>query len=261
MTKIHSSGKSHQVSHNKAHQSQNAAKKPETKKPEETKKPDETKKPEESIKPEENKKPLDNKEIREILKPDDSEEPKEPKEPKDKDDTQKPDEEKEKLQQQIDELKKQLEEIKKLLEEQKSGESGGCSGGGGSGGSEGGPQAGGPQGINPAQGIQPNQNPNDPNQMILLDIMQVLQAEQNGGMGLQQAVNKLKQNYMMVKMMNLPLKPEIDQMAQQILQKYGGLGIGTNPLLGNQLAAGLNPTQAVNPLNNIQQPQTQGINF
>jgi hypothetical protein len=80
-------------------------------------------------------------------------------------------------------------------------------------------------------------------------------------MGVQQAVNKLKQDYMMVKSMNLPLKPEIDQMAQQTLQKYGAQGFGANPLLSNQLAAGLNPTQAVNPLNNIQQPQIQGINF
>ncbi|MGC8734486.1 MAG: hypothetical protein ACP5RD_05555, partial [bacterium] len=108
---------------------------------------------------------------------------------------------------------------------------------------------------------QPNQNQNDPNQLILQDIIQVLEAEKNGGQNLQPAVNKLKQDYMMVKSMNVQLKPEIDQMAQQILQKYGGNGFGINPLAANQLATGLNPTQAVNPVNNIQQPQTQGINF
>ncbi|MFN3478526.1 MAG: hypothetical protein ACK4ZM_04080, partial [bacterium] len=70
----------------------------------------------------------------------------------------------------------------------------------------------------------------------------------------------LQQDYMMVKSMNLPLKPEIDQMAQQILQKYGGQGLGVNPqLLGGlnpQLAAGLNPSQAVNPVG-----ANPGVNF
>jgi alanyl-tRNA synthetase len=172
-----------------------------------------------------------------------------PEEPKDKDKTEK-NKEKEELQKQIEELKKQLEELKKKLEEQKNQKpQGNCNSNK--------PQQ--PQQAQQAQ--QPNQNQNDPNQLILQDIIQVLEAEKNGGMGLQQAVNKLKQDYMMVKSMNVPLKPEIDQMAQQILQKYGGQGFGANPLLSNQLAAGLNPTQAVNPLNNIQQPQTQGINF
>jgi alanyl-tRNA synthetase len=168
-----------------------------------------------------------------------------PEEPKDKDKTEK-DKEKEELQKQIEELKKQLEELKKKLQEQQKPQ-GNCSK----------PQQ--PQQAQQAQ--QPNQNQNDPNQLILQDIIQVLEAEKNGGMGLQQSVNKLKQDYMMVKSMNVPLKPEIDQMAQQILQKYGSQEIGANPLLGNQLATGLNPTQAVNPLNNIQQPQTQAINF
>jgi alanyl-tRNA synthetase len=173
-------------------------------------------------------------------------------EPKDKDKTEK-NKEKEELQKQIEELKKQLEELKKKLEEQKNqNPQGNCN-------SNKPQQA---QQSPQAQQIQqPDQNQNDPNQLILQDIIQVLEAEKNGGIGVQQAVNKLKQDYMMVKSMNIPLKPEVDQMAQQILQKYGGLGIGTNPLLGNQLAAGLTPTQAVNPLNNIQQPQTQGINF
>jgi alanyl-tRNA synthetase len=170
-----------------------------------------------------------------------------PEEPKDKDKTEK-NKEKEELQKQIEELKKQLEELKKKLEEQKNQKpQGNCSK----------PQ----QAQQSPQAQQLNQNQNDPNQLILQDIIQVLEAEKNGGMGLQQSVNKLKQDYMMVKSMNVPLKPEIDQMAQQILQKYGNQGIGANPLLSNQLATGLNPTQAVNPLNNIQQPQTQGINF
>jgi ribosomal protein L29 len=172
-----------------------------------------------------------------------------PEEPKDKDKTEK-NKEKEELQKQIEELKKQLEELKKKLEEQKNQKpQGNCNSNK--------PQQ--PQQAQQAQ--QPNQNQNDPNQLILQDIIQVLEAEKNGGMGLQQSVNKLKQDYMMLKIMNVPLKPEIDQMAQQILQKYGNLEIGANPLLGNQLATGLNPTQAVNPLNNIQQPQTPGINF
>jgi alanyl-tRNA synthetase len=174
---------------------------------------------------------------------------KKPEEPKDKDKTEK-NKEKEELQKQIEELKKQLEELKKKLEEQKNQKpQGNCNSNK--------PQQ--PQQAQQAQ--QPDQNQNDPNQLILQDIIQVLETEKNGGIGVQQAVNKLKQDYMMVKSMNIPLKPEIDQMAQQILQKYGGLGVGVNPLLGNQLAAGLNSTQAVNPLNNIQQPQTQAINF
>jgi alanyl-tRNA synthetase len=174
---------------------------------------------------------------------------KKPEEPKDKDKTEK-NKEKEELQKQIEELKKQLEELKKKLEEQKNQKlQGNCNSNK--------PQQ--PQQAQQAQ--QPDQNQNDPNQLILQDIIQVLEAEKNSGIGVQQAVNKLKQDYMMVKSMNIPLKPEIDQMAQQILQKYGNQELGTNPLLSNQLAAGLNPTQAVNPLNNIQQPQTQGINF
>jgi chromosome segregation ATPase len=177
-------------------------------------------------------------------KPDDS---KKPEEPQDKDKTEK-NKEKEELQKQIEELKKQLEELKKKLQEQQKPQ-GNCNSNK--------PQQ--PQQAQQAQ--QPNQNQNDPNQLILQDIIQVLEAEKNGGIGVQQAVNKLKQDYMMVKSMNVPLKPEVDQMAQQILQKYGSQEIGVNPLLGNQLAAGLNPTQAVNPLNNIQQPQTQAINF
>jgi Tfp pilus assembly protein FimV len=172
---------------------------------------------------------------------------KKPEEPKDKDKTEK-NKEKEELQKQIEELKKQLEELKKKLQEQQKPQ-GNCNSNK--------PQQ--PQQAQQAQ--QPNQNQNDPNQLILQDIIQVLEAEKNGGIGVQQAVNKLKQDYMMVKSMNVPLKPEVDQMAQQILQKYGSQEIGVNPLLGNQLAAGLNPTQAVNPLNNIQQPQTQAINF
>lgn len=172
---------------------------------------------------------------------------KKPEEPQDKDKTEK-NKEKEELQKQIEELKKQLEELKKKLQEQQKPQ-GNCNSNK--------PQQ--PQQAQQAQ--QPNQNQNDPNQLILQDIIQVLEAEKNGGIGVQQAVNKLKQDYMMVKSMNVPLKPEVDQMAQQILQKYGSQEIGVNPLLGNQLAAGLNPTQAVNPLNNIQQPQTQAINF
>jgi|GEM_PF-2762304 len=172
-----------------------------------------------------------------------------PEEPKDKDKTEK-NKEKEELQKQIEELKKQLEELKKKLEEQKNqNPQGNCN----SNKPQQSPQA--------QQAQQPDQNQNDPNQLILQDIIQVLEAEKNGGIGVQQAVNKLKQDYMMVKSMNIPLKPEVDQMAQQILQKYGSQEIRSNPLLGNQLATGLNPTQAVNPLNNIQQPQTQTINF
>ncbi len=177
---------------------------------------------------------------------------KKPEEPKDKDKTEK-NKEKEELQKQIEELKKQLEELKKKLEEQKNQNPQGNY-------NSNKPQQ--PQQSPQAQQAQQaDQNQNDPNQLILQDIIQVLEAEKNSGIGVQQAVNKLKQDYMMVKSMNLPLKPEVDQMAQQILQRYGGLGVGVNPLLGNQLAAGLNPTQAVNPLNNIQQPQNQGINF
>lgn len=179
-------------------------------------------------------------------KPEDSTKPEEP---KDNDKTEK-NKEKEELQKQIEELKKQLEELKKRLEEQKNQKpQGNCNSSK--------PQ----QTQQSPQAQQPNQNQNDPNQLILQDIIQVLEAEKNGGMGLQQAVNKLKQDYMMVKSMNVQLKPEIDQMAQQILQKYGGQSFGVNPLVGNQLAGGLNPTQAVNPMANIQQPQTQGINF
>ncbi len=172
-----------------------------------------------------------------------------PQDPKDQDKTSK-DKEKEELKKQIDELKKQLEELKKKLEEQKNQKpQGNCNSNK--------PQ----QAQQAQQAQQPNQNQNDPNQLILQDIIQVLEAEKNGGQNLQQAVSKLNQDYMMVKSMNLPLKPEIDQMAQQILQKYGGANIGINPLLGNQLAQGLNQTQAVNPVSNVQQPQTQGINF
>jgi flagellar biosynthesis GTPase FlhF len=173
---------------------------------------------------------------------------KKPEEPKDKDKTQK-NKEKEELQKQIEELKKQLEELKKKLQEQQKPQEN-CS-----------KPEGAQQSPQAQQAQQPDQNQNDPNQLILQDIMQVLEAEKNGGIGVQQAVNKLKQDYMMVKSMNVALKPEVDQMSKQILQKYGNLEIGANPLLSNQLAAGLNPTQAVNPLNNIQQPQTQGINF
>jgi len=170
---------------------------------------------------------------------------KKPEEPKDKDKTEK-NKEKEELQKQVEELKKQLEELKKKLQEQQKTQG----------------NFGKPEGAQQSpQAQQADQNQNDPNQLILQDIIQVLEAQKNGGIGVQQAVNKLKQDYMMVKSMNVPLKPEIDQMAQQIIQKYGGQSFGVNPLLGNQLASGLNPTQAVNPLNNIQQPQTQGINF
>jgi alanyl-tRNA synthetase len=173
---------------------------------------------------------------------------KKPEEPKDKDKTEK-NKEKEELQKQIEELKKQLEELKKKLQEQQKPQ-GNCS-----------KPEGAQESQQAQQAQQPNQNQNDPNQLILQDIIQVLEAEKNGGIGVQQAVNKLKQDYMMIKSMNVPLKPEVDQMAQQILQKYGNLEAGANPLISNQLATGLNPTQAVNPLNNIQQPQTQGINF
>ncbi|MEM3393735.1 MAG: hypothetical protein QXY79_01655 [Candidatus Methanomethylicia archaeon] len=187
--------------------------------------------------------------VNQTTQTEDSKKPEEsnkPEDPKDQDKTSK-DKEKEELQKQIDELKKQLEELKKKLEEQKNQKpQGNCN-------------SNKPQQAQQAQ--QPNQNQNDPNQLILQDIIQVLEAEKNGGQNLQQAVSKLNQDYQMVKSMNIQLKPEIDQMAQQILQKYGGANGGVNPLLGNQLAQGLNPTQAVNPVNNIQQPQTQGINF
>jgi alanyl-tRNA synthetase len=174
-----------------------------------------------------------------------------PEEPKDKDKTEK-NKEKEELQKQIEELKKQLEELKKKLQEQQKTQEN-C------GKPEGAQQS--PQAQQAPQSQQPDQNQNDPNQLILQDIIQVLEAEKNGDIGVQQSVNKLKQDYMMVKSMNIPLKPEVDQTAQQIIQKYGGQGFGVNPLAGNQLASGLNPTQAVNQVNNVQQPQTQGINF
>lgn len=156
---------------------------------------------------------------------------------KDKDKTEK-NEEKKKLQEEIEKLKKELEGLKKELQNQPKGN---CN-------SSRSQQPQQPQQPQQAQQAQnnPNQNQNDPNQLIIQDILAVLQAIQNGGQGLQPAVQKLKQDYMMVKSMNLPLKPEVEQMAQQILQQYGG-GTIVNPMV----APGLNPTQTVNPLGNI----------
>jgi len=180
----------------------------------------------------------------ETQKPEDKDKTKETQKPEDKDKTEK-DPEKEKLQEEIEKLKKELEELKKKLEESKNRDS--------NNGSESAPPSGSaPSGS--AQAIQNPQNPNDPNQLIIQDITAVLEAQKNGGQNLQQAVNKLKQDYSMIKSMGIQLKPEVDTLAQQIIQQFSGGNI-QNP----QIATGLNQAQTVNPTQNLQSSQFNNI--